>query len=134
MTLHSLLKPSLDKDIFSLSRPYRRSTSSTNSLHFPPSPQSNRMGFLSAFVGAAAVLAGSVSAYYPQGFITQPANGTHIAPGQAFNFTYNIRADYCTSSYNYTVWLLTSDPSTITTLAPRGKYLGRFAGASYPSE
>src|SRR6266404_8392347 len=70
------------------------------------------------------------AAYYPQGFITSPPNGTHIAPGQAFNFTYNQRSDYCTSSFNYTVWLLTSPPETLLSLQPTGRFLGEYQTTS----
>ena len=65
------------------------------------------MHFLSALC-AVASLFGAVQAVYPQGLITVPPNGTQIAPGEAFQFTYNTRNDKCVSSYNYTVWLLTS--------------------------
>lgn len=67
-----------------------------------------------------------------QGTITSPANGTHIAPGAAFDFLYNARGDYCISSYNYTVWLLTSSPSTIGLYSNSmtGHYFGRFSDAN----
>jgi hypothetical protein len=34
------------------------------------------------------------------GVITAPADGTAIAPGENFPFSYNIMADYGVSSYN----------------------------------
>jgi len=77
-------------------------------------------------------------AYYPQGSITVPANGTKITPGQAFNFTYNIRSDYCVSSYNYTVFLFTAVPTGASLfIGPdnqvfTGHTFGRFSGAQYP--
>lgn len=52
-----------------------------------------------------------VTAYYPQGFITVPANGTAITPGEPFDFKFNTRGDYCVSSYNFTVYLFTQVPS-----------------------
>ena len=71
--------------------------------------------------------------YFPQGTISSPANGTIILPGQSFDFYYNQRGDYCLSSYNFSVWLLTSPPgssmigddSTMT-----GHYFGRFSYSS----
>ncbi|KAJ7288229.1 hypothetical protein C8J57DRAFT_1047089 [Mycena rebaudengoi] len=75
-----------------------------------------------------------VSAYAATPSIVQPAEGTHIAPGEAFNFTYASIADYGTSSYNYTVYLFTS---AFFALAPSenfgtGHYFGRFAQPNYP--
>lgn len=69
------------------------------------------------------------------GIITAPAPGTHIAPGAAFNFSYNIRADYCKSSYAYSVYLVTSTP--ISDFAPTdelmtGHFFGRFDAENYP--
>ena len=68
------------------------------------------------------------------GTITAPVPGTHIAPGAAFNFSYVIRADYCTSSYAYAVYLITSTPNSF---APSdefmtGYFFGRFEGENYP--
>ena len=71
--------------------------------------------------------------YYPQGTISSPANGTVIMPGQSFDFLYNQRGDYCLSSYNFSVWLLTSplgstlggDSTDMT-----GHYFGRFSYSS----
>ncbi|KAF8158949.1 hypothetical protein K438DRAFT_1620151 [Mycena galopus ATCC 62051] len=68
------------------------------------------------------------------GTIVAPADGTVIAPGEAFAFQYDSVADYGISSYNYTVWLLTSPP---TAFAPslnfaEGHYFGRFAEPNYP--
>ncbi|PAV16819.1 hypothetical protein PNOK_0688300 [Pyrrhoderma noxium] len=75
--------------------------------------------------------------YFPQGTISSPANGTIILPGQSFDFYYNQRGDYCLSSYNFSVWLLTSPPgssmigddSTMT-----GHYFGRFSYSSITNE
>lgn len=66
--------------------------------------------------------------------VVQPAAGAHIQPGSNFDFQYNSLADYCASSYNLTVWLFTSKP---TSSAPSrtwatGFYLGRFGVENYP--
>ncbi|KIK56700.1 hypothetical protein GYMLUDRAFT_230090 [Collybiopsis luxurians FD-317 M1] len=73
-----------------------------------------------------------VSAAIP--LINEPANGTAIAPGAAFDFSYFSIADYGVSAYNYTVWLLTSLPSST---APSihfasGYDLGKYAEPNYP--
>lgn len=68
------------------------------------------------------------------GVISAPAEGTVIAPGQAFDFAYGIHADYCSSSYNYSVWLMTEMPQafspspTFTT----GYLFGTYDAANYP--
>ncbi|KAH9941062.1 hypothetical protein B0H21DRAFT_753431 [Amylocystis lapponica] len=69
------------------------------------------------------------------GTITAPVANTTIAPGSAFNFTYNIHADYCTSSYAYSVYLVTDPPSS---MAPSGQFMngyffGRYDAANYPA-
>ncbi|KAJ3752120.1 hypothetical protein EV360DRAFT_55786 [Lentinula raphanica] len=68
------------------------------------------------------------------GVIVSPAPGTFINPGDAFDFSYAARGDYGITSLNYTVFLLTSSP---TSLAPSadfatGHYFGRFAEPNYP--
>jgi hypothetical protein len=68
------------------------------------------------------------------GIITSPASGTVINPGDSFNFSYNSRADYGITSLNYTVFLMTTSP---TSLAPSadfatGHFFGRFAEPNYP--
>jgi hypothetical protein len=68
------------------------------------------------------------------GIIAAPANGTVIAPGASFDFHYTTRADYGISSYNYTVWLFTSLPTSI---APSdsfatGYFFGRFSTENFP--
>ncbi|KAJ3782845.1 hypothetical protein GGU11DRAFT_220596 [Lentinula aff. detonsa] len=73
-----------------------------------------------------------ISATTPR--INEPANGTVITPGAAFNFSYLSIADYGTTAYNYTVWLLTSLPSST---APSiqfasGYDLGKYAEPNYP--
>lgn len=80
------------------------------------------------FVLSAPTLAG-------KGDIILPHPGTHIAPGAAFNFSYEIRGDYCTSSYAYSVFLVTDTP---TSFAPSdvfmgGYFFGRFDAPNYPA-
>ena len=83
--------------------------------------------------------------YYPQGTISSPANGTSIMPGASFAFEYNPRSDYCVYTHNFSVWLLTSAPSTIGGMitgmnggdgesdgtGPSGYYFGRYSYSSY---
>ncbi|KAI0670982.1 hypothetical protein C8Q78DRAFT_1069688 [Trametes maxima] len=69
------------------------------------------------------------------GQITAPAPNTHIAPGAAFNFSYDPSADYCRSTYACSVWLVTGAP---TALAPAdeffsGHFFGRFDYPNYPA-
>ncbi|KAJ7761602.1 hypothetical protein DFH07DRAFT_423328 [Mycena maculata] len=69
------------------------------------------------------------------GTIVSPADGTVIAPGAAFDFDYETMADYGVSSYNYTVWLLTSPmPASLvqSNEFAQGHYFGRFAEPNYP--
>ena len=100
-------------------------------LFSPFTIESLTMHFLSALC-AVAPFFGAVRALYPQGLITAPNNDTQIAPGESFEFTYNIRSDYCISSYNYTVWLLTSPLSSLMTLSTTGVFLGRFSNPNFP--
>ncbi|KAI0662078.1 hypothetical protein C8Q70DRAFT_962497 [Cubamyces menziesii] len=70
------------------------------------------------------------------GKILEPAAGAHIAPGAAFNFTYQGSGDYCRSSYAYSVWLITDMP---TSFAPvdvftAGHFFGRYDLPNYPGE
>ncbi|KAJ7459955.1 hypothetical protein FB451DRAFT_566895 [Mycena latifolia] len=68
------------------------------------------------------------------GTIISPADGTVIAPGQAFDFVYDSMADFGVTSYNYTVWLLTSKPKFFapSTNFGEGHYFGRFAEPNFP--
>jgi hypothetical protein len=88
------------------------------------------------FASALALALPIAHAYAPQGTILSPTNGTVLAPGQAFPFSYDIRADYCTSSFNYTVWLFTSDPADLgmgaNNVIGTGRFLGRFQQENYP--
>jgi hypothetical protein len=85
---------------------------------------------------AALLLPATTLAYAPQGTILSPANGTVVAPGAPFAFSYDIRSDYCTSSFNYTVWLFTSNPARFGMGADNvigtGRFLGRFQQENYP--
>ncbi|KAF8158406.1 hypothetical protein B0H34DRAFT_656242 [Crassisporium funariophilum] len=66
--------------------------------------------------------------------IEVPSNGTIIKPGAAFDFQYQSIADYGTSSFNYTVWLFTSPPTSFVPVDnyATGYYFGRFAEPNYP--
>ena len=89
------------------------------------------MHFLSQLSFALATFA---SAYAATPAIINPAEGTHIAPGQAFDFNYDSIADYGTSSYNYSVYLFTSSPLAFTSSEnfATAHYFGRFAEPNYP--
>ncbi|KAH8109798.1 hypothetical protein DFH11DRAFT_904410 [Phellopilus nigrolimitatus] len=90
---------------------------------------------LSVLLGAAAApSAPPAKRYPPQGTISDPANGTTIMPGAAFAFLYNPRADYCLSSYNFTVWLLTAPPQGMLAGTQTGHYFGRFAYSTYTNQ
>jgi hypothetical protein len=80
----------------------------------------------------------SVASLASAQFITSPQNGTSLVPGQPFQFTYEAQGGACADnagiyqSYNYAVYLLTSDPAK-THLFPghggqlsTGRFLGRF--------
>ncbi|KZT11903.1 uncharacterized protein LAESUDRAFT_719846 [Laetiporus sulphureus 93-53] len=81
------------------------------------------------FAIIASVLAGT------PGTISEPASWTKIAPGATFNFSYNIRADYCKSSYAYSVYLVTEQPSSLAPadLFMSGYYYGRYDAENYPA-
>ena len=102
---------------------------------------------LSTLLESTGVNASPRPRYLPQGTITSPANGTAVAPGASFAFTYAARGDYCLGSQNFSVWLLTSKdaPDSAAALfagidgnggvgddsnAPTGYYFGRFAYSS----
>ncbi|KAI0755166.1 hypothetical protein C8Q80DRAFT_1095441 [Daedaleopsis nitida] len=94
------------------------------------------MKLTTALSTVASLLAALASpALAQKGTIVQPHPGTHIAPGAAFDFLYDIRGDYCTSSYAYSVFLVTDVPASA---APAdvfmgGYYFGRFDAANYPA-
>lgn len=68
------------------------------------------------------------------GVISAPTEGTIIAPGQAFDFAYNIHADYCSSSYNFSVWLMTDMPQAFSPSSTfmTGYLFGTFDAENYP--
>jgi len=88
-----------------------------------------------AFVSLLAVASGALA--QTKGSITAPTPGQHIAPGQAFDFSYFGRADYGVSSYDYSVWLLNSDvlgkPFSFQDVFTNGWYFGRYDYANYPA-
>jgi len=83
-----------------------------------------------------AIIVSSAPAVYSQGLIVSPANGSTIAPGAVFPFKYNAHADYCISSYNFSVWLLTDKPSHFSPSASfaSGHYFGTYEEPNYPGE
>jgi hypothetical protein len=84
------------------------------------------------------LLVPSSLAYSTQSGIISPVNGTALKPGQSFDFLYDLHADYCMSSFNYTVWMFTSDPRKFgmgsDDAIGTGRFLGRFQQANYPGE
>ncbi len=70
-----------------------------------------------------------------QGTIDLPHPGTQISPGSSFNFSYSIRGDYCTSSYAYSVYLITDTPTSATPsdVFMGGHFFGRFDAENYPA-
>lgn len=66
-----------------------------------------------------------------QGTILAPASGAKIKPNQKFSFGYKQHQDYCVSSHNITVALLTQPPTSVTNT---GHYFGRYATGSYPAQ
>ncbi|KZT18432.1 hypothetical protein NEOLEDRAFT_168511 [Neolentinus lepideus HHB14362 ss-1] len=70
-----------------------------------------------------------------KGTIVSPSAGDSIAPGQAFDFQYNTMADYGSSSYNFTVFLVTAPAKSMvpSTEFMQGHYFGRFQEANYPA-
>jgi hypothetical protein len=99
--------------------------------------------FTRTTLNAFALLASAMPALATgNGAITAPANGSAIAPGASFAFNYISRGDYCKSSYNITVSVLTTNPGTQTSLflpgttdgeVAQGHILGTFAYTNYPS-
>ncbi|KAG6890593.1 hypothetical protein C0995_006569 [Termitomyces sp. Mi166 len=66
--------------------------------------------------------------------IVSPADGGVIIAGSTFPFEYRTRADYGVSSYNYTAWLFTTRPESLTPsdLFATGYFFGRFSQPNYP--
>ncbi|KAJ7928000.1 hypothetical protein B0H13DRAFT_2182448 [Mycena leptocephala] len=68
------------------------------------------------------------------GTIIAPADGTIIAPGEEFAFSYDTMADFGVSSYNFSVFLLTSVPTSFSQSVDfaEGHFFGRFAEPNFP--
>ncbi len=133
-----------------LPSPYRNGIPSTlptpQRAHYPPAlpnpysvyPLSHAiMKLLTSALATAltALVALAAPTLAGKGDIVLPHPGTHIAPGAAFNFSYEIRGDYCTSSYAYSVFLVTDTP---TAFAPSdvfmgGHFFGRYDAPNYPA-
>ncbi|KAG6814229.1 hypothetical protein H0H92_015344 [Tricholoma furcatifolium] len=66
--------------------------------------------------------------------IISPSEGDVIVAGSQFPFQYRTTADYGISSYNYTVWLFTTPPTTVepSNLFATGYFFGRFSQPNYP--
>ncbi|KAH9846348.1 hypothetical protein C2E23DRAFT_744291 [Lenzites betulinus] len=69
------------------------------------------------------------------GQIELPTPYTHIAPGAAFDFAYLPSADYCRSTFAYSVWLITDVPSSFAPMDvfAAGTFFGRFDFPNYPA-
>jgi hypothetical protein len=111
-----------------------------------------KVAVLALFPLLQTVLAAPSRRQSTSGTITSPVDGTHIAPGAAFDFAYESVADFGVTSYNvcgffdcstctdsdsifkYTVWLLTSMPTSFaqSTNFAEGHYFGRFAEPNFP--
>lgn len=88
-------------------------------FHYPPLPwldtlsiEETMVHVFKTFVLSIAV---SLSAVFAQaengrGTIRFPENGTKVSPGQWVPFYYASMGEYGVTSYNFTVWLYTSDP------------------------
>ncbi|KAJ7069686.1 hypothetical protein C8F01DRAFT_523324 [Mycena amicta] len=89
---------------------------------------------LNLFASLATIALAASTRQTTKGSIVAPAEGTNIAPGQAFDFAYSTMADYGVSSYNYTVWLFTSMPTSFVQSPNFGEgyFFGRFAEPNYP--
>lgn len=70
------------------------------------------------------------------GTIEYPADGTVIKPDGVFEFAYWIRGDYSTSSYAFSVWLMTEMPGSFSPseVWSTGHYFGRFDAPNYPGQ
>ncbi|THH04658.1 hypothetical protein EW145_g5353 [Phellinidium pouzarii] len=89
------------------------------------------LAFTALFVSPSAAAVGLAPRYGAQGTIGSPANGTNIMPGAPFAFLYTPRSDYCLVSNNFTVWLLTSPPSSPFGGDMTGHFFGRFAYSTF---
>ncbi|KAJ7784451.1 hypothetical protein B0H16DRAFT_1296935 [Mycena metata] len=93
-----------------------------------------KIAALALFPVLGTVLAAPSPRQSTSGTIVAPADGTSIAPGETFAFSYNSMADFGVSSYNYTVWLFTSVPTSFAQSVDfaQGHYFGRFAEPNFP--
>ncbi|KAJ7025343.1 hypothetical protein C8F04DRAFT_136651 [Mycena alexandri] len=93
-----------------------------------------KIAALAFFPLFATVLAAPSPRQSTSGTIIEPADGTSIAPGETFAFSYDSMADFGVSSYNYTVWLFTSVPTSFAQSVDfaQGYYFGRFAEPNFP--
>ena len=84
----------------------------------------------------AALLSLPVLVFSDQSTIHSPANGTHVAPGASFPFSYSIDSDYCQSSYGYNVFIWTKKPTNFKMGETwnTGAFLGRFDQENYPAD
>ncbi|PVF94651.1 hypothetical protein CPB86DRAFT_712777 [Serendipita vermifera] len=89
------------------------------------------MKVFTSFLTAASLLASGVVGLAERGNIDQPANGTHVAPGSWVPFYYRTMAEYSWTSYNFSVWLFTSDPKeALFTGGSTGISLGKWSYSS----
>jgi len=79
-------------------------------------------------------LASLVSGQAP-GTFSAPAPYTSVAPGSAFNFSYNVHADYCISSFSYSVYAVTEPPISLNASDQfmSGYYFGTYQEENYPA-
>lgn len=97
-----------------------------------PSPFVIMFAVLSIFLLALVSLA---FAQGTPGTISEPAPYTVVAPGGVFNFSYNIHADYCKSSYAFAVYVVTESPVSMSPADQfmSGYYFGRYEAENYPA-
>ncbi|OSD07417.1 hypothetical protein PYCCODRAFT_1430664 [Trametes coccinea BRFM310] len=88
-----------------------------------------------ALVASRAVSIRDASSDPAHGQIVEPVAGAHIAPGQAFDFSYVASADYCRSTYAYSVWLVTDAPTSLvpSDVFAAGHFFGRYDFPNYPA-
>ncbi|KAH9936161.1 uncharacterized protein B0H18DRAFT_950544 [Fomitopsis serialis] len=72
---------------------------------------------------------------FAQGTIDQPVAWTSIMPNSVFNFSYSINADYCKSSYGFSVYIITETPTNMDPAQQwmNGYYLGHYDAENYPA-
>ena len=82
----------------------------------------------------AALLSLPALVFSAQSSIDAPANGTHIAPGASFPFSYHTDADYCESSFGFNVFIFTKKPTNFKMgeIWNTGAFLGRYSEPNYP--